>query len=202
MMHHDGGSRPQSCISVFLFIIKLIFFFFSFIGTQNVKLVIIALTIFIILPIDILCGKYFHKIFWPVTCIMLLLLICISFPLRNRIEPIRFSILANIYNAAAHQIMISVVTSEDTSWRYESVPWPLDLIVGNKVVVMKSDSHIALYFPTWSSTFNTFGMFYISDQAAQKWLFSPYKFDPGLSATDTYDWVLPLEESWYYVKLY
>ena len=98
--------------------------------------------------------------------------------------------------------MLDVVTSDDTSWRQESVPCPFGLIVGNKVVVMKSDSHIALYFPTWNSTFNSYGMFYVSDQTARNWLESPEKFDQGLDTTAAYDWLIVLEKDWYYVKLY
>lgn len=199
---YPEGERPRRVLSVFLFIAKLLILILILIGARFVRLILVPVLIFLILPLDFLYRRHFQKRRWPSTCVLLAVILVLSYPLYKQAEPLRFRMLSGVYDSAAEQIMAESVPSADTSWRKESVPLPYALIVGNKAVVMKSDEHLALYFPSSIRIFSSTGMMWLSDEAVQSWLENPSVFDPGLAAGQPYDWLVPLNEDWCFVKLY
>lgn len=200
MTRHN--SFKPNVIACCLFVLKVLLLFYAFLGTHIIRLAVIISLTFLILPFDFWFNKHFHKKLWSVTLVMLVLLVCITIPLRNRLESIRFSLIDGIYTQAAHNILTTTVPMcENAKWCEESVPWPEAAIVGSEVMIDKTDTQIVLYFPTYTSFFNTYGMLYFYP-AIPDCLKSIDQYECSLDPELSYDCIGHLKDNWYYAKLY
>ena len=134
--------------------------------------------------------------------ISIALIIIVMYPCYEPLEKFRYDLLKDKYTTIVEEEIPVLQNVKDTSWSEIKLDTTVPLAIKNKIIYFKRGKSIAIYFPTYISTFRNSGFIYFADNTARDFLDHPSKYDIYKANEAGYDYKIDYSTYWAYIKLY